>query len=65
MEFAVAVLLEVSVSVITTVIYAAPPAIRITARVVGWHGEPKIACGQLVAVFLPFPAAPLTEFDWR
>ena len=22
-------------------------------RVVGWHGEPKIACGQLITVFTP------------
>ena len=27
-------------------------------RVVGWHGEPKIAAGQLVAIFLPQDGAP-------
>lgn len=30
-------------------------------RVVGWHGEPKIACGQLVAVFLPQDTSPQTR----
>lgn len=27
-------------------------------RVVGWHGEPKIATGQLITVFLPQEEAP-------
>ena len=27
-------------------------------RVVGWHGEPKIAAGQLVTVFLPQDGSP-------
>ena len=30
-------------------------------RVVGWHGEPKIAAGQLVAIFLPQDGAPQTR----
>ena len=36
-------------------------------RVVGWHGEPKIACGQLITVFTPSesPArAALATFIW-
>jgi hypothetical protein len=36
-------------------------------RVVGWHGEPKIACGQLITVFTPTesPArAALATFIW-
>lgn len=36
-------------------------------RVVGWHGEPKIACGQLITVFTPSESssrAALATFIW-